>query len=130
MPLVFPASPMPLAAASRPTPWPSWQKTWNIMSTWLERQASALVEHPRLLRQDVEVEPEPVPGEDGVAGFGLLFQSTGPGRQPPPGSSGPWAIARSVPPCQSVGWSASARRVAAQEMPEGAAAISSPRRRR
>jgi len=41
IPSSFPAMPMPLAAASRPTPYPSLQRTWNIMSTW----ASARTRH-------------------------------------------------------------------------------------
>jgi hypothetical protein len=35
------------------------------------RQSAALRQHPRLLRQDVEIEPKPVPGDDGMA-FGSL----------------------------------------------------------
>ena len=73
MPSGFPATPMPLAAASRETPCPRRQRTWNIMSTCASQSAAGF-KQPRLLRKDVEVESDAVPGDEGVAVFDLGCQ--------------------------------------------------------
>ena len=53
-----------------------------------ERQGAALLQQPRLLRQDVEVEADSVPGEEGVAVFDLA-REVRTSAAAPPGSSCP-----------------------------------------
>ena len=58
---------------------PRRQRTWNIMSTWASARVCTF-KHPRLLGEDVEVEADAVPGDEGVAVFDLVCQITDQGR--------------------------------------------------